>query len=214
MQILKVFLLIKVADSPLQIYSISFIQNKLKATDLKAVKIINHVSLTVYALINTFICFSLISLRSCELVWRNQSTAVIRMSICSVLKLANHVINDEIIKKTLCIWYRTPPHGPLVLCQTLLYTCMAVGSNLPVIWSAISLSVVVRLSLSFYPNKQGLHQTLCWCPVYQTNYGHLCSFYGNLCRLMLWSFLRAVVLNMRHNGACVAMARCLCLHGV
>lgn len=57
-----------------------------------------------------------------------------------------------------------------------------------------------------------MHQTPCWCPVCWTNYGHLCSFYGNLCPMILWSFLHAVVLNMHHNGSYVAC--CVYLHDI
>lgn len=147
-------------------------------------------------------------------VWGNQSNLIIRILIYLVLHLTNHVLIPEIIKlKQMCICYCTPLHAHLVLCQMLLYTCTAPRLNLPVSLNTFPfLFVVVCLSPSFYQNKWGCIKH-CWCPVCWTNYGHLCSFYGNLCQIILWSFL-GVVQNLQQNGAYVAVAQCLYLHGV
>lgn len=72
--------------------------------------------------------------------------------------------------------------------------------NLPVSCSA----VFSLLSLAELLNRNKCNWIKrCVC---LTNYGHLCSFYGNLCPIILWSFLHPVVLNVQHNGAYVAMA--------
>lgn len=78
-------------------------------------------------------------------------------------------------------------------------------------WSAVSLSLLSRWA--FIKTNEAASNTAS-APVCWTNYGHLCSFYGNLCQIVLWSFSRAVVLNMQHSSAHVAMARCMCLHAV
>lgn len=80
--------------------------------------------------------------------------------------------------------------------------------------SACYLSNIFSLLLPGSLLSNQTHQTLCWCPVCWTNYGRLCSLYGNLCLIILWSFLHAVVLNMQHNGSYVAMACCVYLHDI
>lgn len=127
------------------------------------------------------------------------------MSICSQTGKSCPNSWDNQVK----LWYFPPLHAPLVLCQTLAWLKSAC-------WLKYHFSLLsVCLSLTELLSQQSwLHQTPCWCPVCWTNYGSLCSFYGNLCHITLWSFLRAVVLNMQQDGDYVAMARCLYLHGV
>lgn len=120
------------------------------------------------------------------------------MLIIFALKLENHALIHEIMKWKLCISYFT--------LHTLLH-----GLNLPVTW--VTFSLRGRLALTRLKSNQ-THQTLCWCPVSWTDYGRACSLYGNLCLIILWSFLHAVVLNMQHNGSYVAMVRCVHLHDI
>lgn len=69
------------------------------------------------------------------------------------------------------------------------------------------------VSLSFNQSKRGCIKRrvglLCAAHLITATYA---ASMATFCRTVLWSFFRAVVLNMQRGGAHVAMARCLYLH--